>query len=812
MRKTVKKIIAITLGAALSAGALSLAACGSSFTPLADMPEAGAEVVSNGGFVVKKGDYVYFVNGVESPESNNTYGSPVKGALMRIKEEEIAAGNGGAAETVVPSLIVSGDYTGGTFIYGDRVYYATPNNTRNTSGVIETGYLDFKSAKLDGSDVQKHLQVSDSATVYRFVKADEKVYILYEESNNLHSYDIAAKEDTVLAKSVTGYALNSNDKEDPYFYYTMGVTKDIDTEAPISIPDYNQIYRVRADAKEAPYEYEYDADYLKEHDGEEPYLNLGEIVLDGIGELQEASVTQFNHDAETPSLTKTGYTYALQSYANGGIYFTRTEGTRSSLYYLDASLLEGEWDSVSGNSVKGAEAGSLTVVANSTHASKASSSAIFYHDGEGDDFQHHYLYVANNQIYRADVRKDGSGEIENSAKGTVEESGNQTGTIVAYDVSSATLVSREDGETYDYVYYTSGGNVYRAVYNGSGRNYDPPSLPFGDENNKPWQPVQILDVTHATGWYNFEVVDGRLYFADSRAYGSNTYNYISTVSLLDGTGKPLDNEQLEAVNEKYNSIMDSDAEKGLFAKLDADHGDLADALRYYFYTGETGQFDENIKAATDAGKKADYLYTEDDQNRFHSFAEGKGDPTDDKLFEEADYKDGETSYRTYSAFVTKLGKWSKEDKESWGEYWSTTGLKSYTAPAEEKESLPGWAIALIVIAAVLAAAGAGVGIWFYLKKRSSKEKEPKEPLMDVNTDDDKTLDVYTQAETAEPVAPAEESAEPEAPAAEEPVETPADEAPEAPAEESETPAEEEAPVETPAETEPEAPSDPDKTE
>ena len=40
---------------------------------------------SNGGFAVKKGDYVYFINGAQSWNASNNYGSVVKGSLMLFK-------------------------------------------------------------------------------------------------------------------------------------------------------------------------------------------------------------------------------------------------------------------------------------------------------------------------------------------------------------------------------------------------------------------------------------------------------------------------------------------------------------------------------------------------------------------------------------------------------------------------------------------------------------------------------------------------------------------------------------------------------
>ena len=182
MRKGLKKLLCIATAATLVCGAVSFSACGYKFTPPAGVPEAAAPVESNGGFAVKKGDYIYFINGVDTYTSDNEYGAPVKGSLMRVKAADADAGKN-TAEVVIPSLMVAGDYTAGLFIYGDRVYYATPNNMKNTSGVVENTYLDFKSAKLDGTDIQSYFYVADNTTQYRFVEAGEgagkAVYLLY---------------------------------------------------------------------------------------------------------------------------------------------------------------------------------------------------------------------------------------------------------------------------------------------------------------------------------------------------------------------------------------------------------------------------------------------------------------------------------------------------------------------------------------------------------------------------------------------------------------------------------------------------------
>ena len=106
MRKGLKKLLCIITAATLVCSAASLAACGYSFTPPEGGPGADAEVTSNGGFAVQKGDYIYFINGVETYTSDNEYGTPEKGALMRIKAADADAGTN-TAETIIPSLMAT---------------------------------------------------------------------------------------------------------------------------------------------------------------------------------------------------------------------------------------------------------------------------------------------------------------------------------------------------------------------------------------------------------------------------------------------------------------------------------------------------------------------------------------------------------------------------------------------------------------------------------------------------------------------------------------------------------------------------------
>lgn len=796
MRKGLKKIVVISTAAVLALGALSLTACDVKFTPLDGNYSAGT-VKSNGGFVVEKGEYVYFVNGVQANTADNTYGTPVKGALMRAKKADIAAQKNDA-QTVIPSLMVSADYTSGIYVYGDRVYYATPTNAKNTSGQIENEYLDFKSAKLDGSDIKDYFRVSDNTTVFRYVEQGDAVYLVYVENSDLHSYNTASDVDTVLAEGVSAYTLNSTDKANPWIYYTMSVKENMDTASSVSLA-YNQIYRVRADRTEAVYTYEWNWDYLNENnDGKAPYLNLGEIVLDGIGMLNASeppkNLTHGITQGVAPA-TPNGYTYTLQAYTNDGIYFVRsdlasadssTAGAGGSLYYVSEAKIGAQgWNSVKGNA-------ELDVVAQPTDTGKASSSAIFYLDEAG---AHHYLYVESENIIRADVKTDGSGYADT--------------TVICTDASGAELISIDNTSdvNYSYLYFTrsngAGYSVERAVYNGSGRDYD--VLDYEDEDNSNFKPVKVLDLQHASGWYKYEIIDGYVYFADAETVGSVSYSYVSVVDLTKD-GKLMTNSQIETLNEKYKAVTDSSKKVGFIAKQGEDVSSNASAaMDYFFHTGSTTTkyedtlFYANIQDAVEQGKKDDFLYSEDEQTAFKNYVEGKGDV--EKLVDE-----NGKSYRTRSYFITRLGTIDEADEESIQDYWKNA-LQIY-APEEEEgeEALPTWAWALIGVGIGLVVVGAGVLTFFLVRKKKQLDKAnaPKVQRMKVDTTDDKSVDVYAEepAEEAEEVVeePAEEAVE-EEPAEETPAEEPEEAPAEDPVEETENEAAEE-PAEAPAEETP----------
>ena len=795
MRKIFRKFSILAACSLLAASAASMAACGYQFTPLSEGPSASDAVTSQGGFVVQKGDYVYFINGVETYTSDNTYGTPVKGALKRARMSDIKAGIN-QAETVIPSLMVAADYTSGIYIYGERIYYATPNNMGNTAGQVDNTYLDFRSTALDGSDMQFYFRIADNAALYRFVEVDGTVYVVYEEDDNLISYNTAAGTSVTLAESTTAYTVNSEDVTDPYIYYTMDVTDRQDSANPQAY-EYNQIYRVRADATEAPYEYTWDQEYLdEENDGEAPYVNLGEIVLDGISVNDDE--TQFNHDVTEDNRSIWRYTYTLQSYTNDGIYFVRTAvptsgssvGTSGELYYLSVEDLESDsFDSITGNSVYSTNAtdGWLEVVASAADTSNANTSAYFYIEEDGN-VKHHYLYVnSDGEIRRVDVINDGLGtKAENGRNG-------DTSLRIATGASGAVLTGLDSTSsgTYDYVYYTcttdNGLSIERAVYNGEPEYYN--TLTPAGEDYSAYRPVRVLEAEHASGWYNYEVVDGVVFYINAETFSSTSYTYVWTINL-NGEDGLMDNVEVAAFNERYETVVGEDGY--LETLTEEGNSKLSSAIRYFFYTGESDQVFENIEEAESFGKRNTYLYSEEEQAAFRAFVDGTSE--DAIAFFGENYLDT-VSLGTYTNL---LGAMTEDDTDLLADYWQNY-LERYTEETAEEAGLPGWAWALIGVAIAVVVLGAGLAVVLVILHKRKKGAQEKPELMEVDTTDDEDVDVYAMNDST-PAVPAT-VAEPD-----EAAEEPAEES-EAPAEEAEEPAETEAPAETPAEPSPETPSE-----
>ncbi len=728
-----KKIISILAAAMLATSTLAISACGSKGGYQGEKLTAGYEsaaaVTSNGGFVVEKGNYVYFINGSEVSTANNTYGKPVKGSLMRISKDELAEGKYSQAQIVVPSLFVAGDYESGVYIYGDYAYYATPTNAKNNDGQIENSYLDFKRAKLDGTkapmDGKKGnlFRLSSNTSKYRFVEVDGTVYCLFEEDSKLKSYNVTTGTTTVLVSGASSFIYDKKDLTNPNVYYTMGVTYDVEKENS-STAKYNQIYCVNAaatattDAATASYtvyegetklvSYDFDETAMKADAKEKeydladystyPYVNLGKLVLDGAGSTEPYSKdTRFNVDAGynaegvyvTEASKIAGYSYTLQQQGNGGIYFTRTDldytdGTdpkAAYLYYMPSANAEG--NTITRNATL------ATVAQESTNAS---TSAIFTIEND----KHVYYYATGTTLKKAVAGVDGvPTEI----------------TLTKKLPSEPTLwkIEQADGAAEAYLYYyaagTNGKSLERIRCNGVESDYQ-----SFDKEKDEFKPLKVAFIDFYDSWYKPEFVTAGnqqfVLFANAQSYGTaGSYNYIYAAKL--GTTA----EMLER-NEQYEAVQD-------YIDEYSENTQVQDVMRYYFRTGKTGAY-EAVKD----------LYKSEQQTYVDEFV--------------AKFTSGEFAYE--GNLISLLGRMTEEDTEAIDEAWANSLLQE--EEEEDEGGLPTWAIVLIVVGSVVVVAAAAlIPTLIVCNKKKAKKRREQEIVSaykhkKIDTTDDKTIDVY----------------------------------------------------------------------
>lgn len=750
MKNTGKKIFSIV--AATTLAVATLAACSGKQSYKGDALTAGyaseAEVSSQGGFVVEKGDYAYFINGVEEYTAGNKYGDVKKGALMRIKTDM-----SGEAEMVVPSLFAAQNFEAGIYIYGDYVYYATPTTDKNLKGQVENSYIDFKRAKLDGSEAPMKgyfFRLATNTANYRFVTVpgvdrntdgEEDVFCLYEEDSALKSYNTATGENVTLVKGAkSSFFFDKKDLANPTVYYTMAVPYDEEGNT----KSYDQLYSVNAAARvesvnattatykvENGREYTFDAAHLKEHGHSEdlkdyttyPYVNLGTLVLDGVGS-GSGEDTQYNNASEKDSVRDEvqGYNYTIARYQNGGVYFTRatvvtnsSAQSNTSLYYLTDNR-SAEWNTVTGNK-------QLETVA--TDTTNASDTAIFEVTEKADGTRvHSYLYLSNDTLY-----------LEPDANGANEP------VALAYKVTGATLWKTEGEYLYYYGTGTNGNSLSRINYKGNYTatgEYDA----LIDAYNpllveEKYKPVLISYVDWNSSWYKPEFVGDTLLYANAQSYGngSTAYNYIYATKL--GTY-----DEIKAQNEEYEKVTD-------FIEDYADSTSSQALIKYYFRTDGV-MSEETAK-----------LYDEDLLDEVQAkFATENGE------------------LKKESAFISLIGKMKADDKDAIADEWANS-LLQVEEEVTAKKGMPTWAIVLIVVGCVLVVAAAvAVPLIVVYNKKKAKKKEEEATVnaykrKKIDTTDDKTIDVYADEESKTAEETTEEVAEEVAEEATE--ETPAEE-------------------------------------
>ncbi|MGN0814712.1 MAG: hypothetical protein ACI4MH_05740 [Candidatus Coproplasma sp.] len=760
MRKHFTKIICVATAAISALGITLASGCGSlRYSGVSTEDTTAAQVTSNGGFLVQTGDYVYFVNGVESNSADNSFGSVIKGSIQRISKSDLNAHNYSSTETVVPLVTYSEHYNAGIYVYGDRIYYATPSTAKNSSGEVQYSKLEFKSSSLNGKDTMSdyYYRASSSALNYRYVQVDGVVYLmyacsesLYSESSsvtNIHSVNTVTGEDVIIAYNVSDYEFDTTDPENPYVFYTMGVTNYLGSDNSVK-ESYNQLYVARADASESLKEYDFS--YVEDYDASENplYINCGSYVYDGIGIIENGDsngnrVNQFNYNYGSTreySINYTGYTYGLSSYKDGRLLFTATQNGDStgSLYSLKVDEIDANkdgktdasWDAIDANKDLKSDHLLLTVSDDKDYT--------FVTIG-GKEM---VMYAGNSGI---EIGEFVGGKIDNSYAIT---DGGAPSFISVREETTATE-NGEGTETSQYLYYSlTGGNgytFYRIAIDGDKTAYKTNKLPYEDVYK--YSEVRILDLDASSSWYLPEFVGNQIVFA-SETEGYEDYNYIMACDLTSADGDMMSNAELNAYNEEYEGVADKIDAYGEEENADgsAAYQYLPNALNYLFYTGDREYLDELIKAYVDIeGKSEEYLYSKDSAQIYKDFADVTGDWAE--YADKSKSVNGETVYaNSRDYYYSVVGKVTDEDAEEIIENLKSSYMQAY--PEDNSTWWDGlstaarvWFIIGMCVAGLVVIGGVTVLV-IWLVKRSKNSPEEKEAKLKVDITDDKNIDVY----------------------------------------------------------------------
>ena len=260
-KKRAISVLALIVVLALAVGIL--VACNHYEWNSVGMGESGANVVSNGGYVVEQGKYVYFSNGYVGDNDNNEWGTPYKQSIMRAEKNADGTINNDTAVVVVPKSIYNKSVNGGFAIYGDWIYYATPNNEKDKNGTPSTTHTDFMRTRTDGAITQRIGTINSRESEYLFTptrvlfSTDSNATVYYFDfsgmKTNKSSDNRKGVTEGVLIENasslVWGYdldrAANAGSQVSDYIFYTEKLTGDND-----SYEFYNKLCCVRYDGSD----------------------------------------------------------------------------------------------------------------------------------------------------------------------------------------------------------------------------------------------------------------------------------------------------------------------------------------------------------------------------------------------------------------------------------------------------------------------------------------------------------------------------------------------------------------------------------
>ena len=303
-----KKFITFTLCLLLCVVTLGLSGCGKSKD---DKIDTSIATNGNGGMVVTRGDYVYFVNGYTSYTTitkNNLSKKYDVGGLYRTKlnaSGELDYTEDGSLSNIEKiSSHLTGFESTSLYVFGNHIYYATPITDVDKKGNLQTSRIEFRRVSITGGDTEKLYtsKVDADSVKFEFYYAEGKVYLMINEDGTLKRVTCTGKASTKeVATDIASLVLprDSYDVFDSDSYRNIFYTKTND-DGKIEIYNYNIVtgreeYRKVTDYKTCELlEYKFGHLYYKASGNEYPnytYFYRVDATQSAITSLAEEKLT-----------------------------------------------------------------------------------------------------------------------------------------------------------------------------------------------------------------------------------------------------------------------------------------------------------------------------------------------------------------------------------------------------------------------------------------------------------------------------------------------------------------------------------------
>lgn len=157
--------------------------------------DSSAAVESNGGYVVKQGRFIYFINGYVGESADNAWGAATKQGIVRaeIKDGKV---DPTSAKLVVPKSVYNSSTAGGIAIHSEWIYYTSVNTDKDKTGTASTVNTDFMRTKTDGSVTQLIGTIGTRSAKYLFTTSR----VLYYTDNTIGYIDFSGMNDKATDK------------------------------------------------------------------------------------------------------------------------------------------------------------------------------------------------------------------------------------------------------------------------------------------------------------------------------------------------------------------------------------------------------------------------------------------------------------------------------------------------------------------------------------------------------------------------------------------------------------------------------------